>query len=151
MSRNFDVVFKIYRRVLLETPELRDYKATGIVIQAYLRDGYQHLKDIIALAKERNLPMPVRLVKGAYWDAETVEGDAHSFNAPQFLNKEETDIHFRQLILKILEAHPHLKLALASHNFSDHAFAEAAKEKLYAGWQKAVSRTRDWEPHEGAE
>jgi glycerol kinase len=28
---------------------------------------------------------------------------------------------------------------------------EVAKEKLYAGWQKAVSRTRDWEPHEGAE
>ena len=28
---------------------------------------------------------------------------------------------------------------------------EAAKEKLYAGWQKAVSRTRDWEPHEDAE
>jgi len=25
---------------------------------------------------------------------------------------------------------------------------EAEKEKLYAGWQKAVSRTRDWEPHE---
>ncbi len=126
-----DVVFKIYRRVLLETPELHDYKATGIVIQAYLRDGAKHLKEIVALAKERNLPMPVRLVKGAYWDAETVEGDAHSFNAPQFLNKEETDIHFRQLILKILEAHPHLKLALASHNFSDHGFAEAAKELFY--------------------
>lgn len=126
-----DVVFKIYRRVLLETAELHDYKATGIVIQAYLRDGYQHLKEIIALAKERGLPMPVRLVKGAYWDAETVEGDAHSFNAPQFLNKEETDIHFRQLILKILESHPHLKLALASHNFSDHGFAEAAKELFY--------------------
>ncbi len=126
-----DVVFKIYRRVLLETVELRDYKSTGIVIQAYLRDGFIHLKEIIALAKERGLPMPVRLVKGAYWDAETVEGDAHSFNAPQFLNKEETDIHFRQLILKILESHPHLKLALASHNFSDHGFAEAAKEILY--------------------
>jgi RHH-type proline utilization regulon transcriptional repressor/proline dehydrogenase/delta 1-pyrroline-5-carboxylate dehydrogenase len=126
-----DVVFKIYRRVLLETAELQDYQATGIVIQAYLRDGYQHLKEVIALAKERNLPMPVRLVKGAYWDAETVEGDAHSFNAPQFLNKEETDIHFRQLVLKILESHPHLKLALASHNFSDHGFAEAAKELFY--------------------
>jgi glycerol kinase len=25
---------------------------------------------------------------------------------------------------------------------------EAEKEKLYAGWQKAVERTRDWEPHE---
>jgi glycerol kinase len=25
---------------------------------------------------------------------------------------------------------------------------EAAKEKLYAGWKKAVERTRDWEDHE---
>jgi len=25
---------------------------------------------------------------------------------------------------------------------------EAGKEKLYAGWKKAVERTRDWEPHE---
>lgn len=126
-----DIVFKIYRRVLLETPELRDYKATGIVIQAYLRDAYKHLKEVIELARERGHLMPVRLVKGAYWDAETVEGDAHSFNAPQFLNKEETDIHFRQLILKIYDAHPHLKLAIASHNFSDHGFAEAAKELFY--------------------
>jgi len=126
-----DVVFKIYKKVLLETAELKDYADTGIVIQAYLRDGYKHLLEIIELAKTRNLSMPVRIVKGAYWDAETVEGDAHSFNAPQFLNKEETDIHFRQLVLKVLESHPHLKLALASHNFSDHAFAEAAKELLY--------------------
>jgi glycerol kinase len=29
--------------------------------------------------------------------------------------------------------------------------AEDEKEKLYAGWQKAVARTRDWEPHETAE
>ncbi|MBY0415693.1 MAG: proline dehydrogenase family protein, partial [Bdellovibrionales bacterium] len=71
-----DVVFKIYRKVLLETDELKSYKATGIVIQAYLRDGNDHLKEIVALASLRGIPMPVRLVKGAYWDAETVEGDA---------------------------------------------------------------------------
>lgn len=126
-----DIVFKIYKRLLLETPELKNYESTGIVIQAYLRDASIHLQEIIDLARTRGLTMPVRLVKGAYWDAETVEGDAHSFNAPQFLNKEETDIHFRQLIVKIYEAHPHLKLALASHNFSDHAFARATKEILY--------------------
>lgn len=126
-----DIVFKIYKRVLLETPELSDYQSTGIVIQAYLRDASKHLQEIIELSQKRGLMMPVRLVKGAYWDAETVEADAHSFNAPQFLNKEETDIHFRQLIVKIYEAHPHLKLALASHNFADHAFARATKEILY--------------------
>ena len=35
--------------------------------------------------------------------------------------------------------------------FFEPQLEETAKEKLYAGWQKAVSRTRDWEPHEGAE
>jgi RHH-type proline utilization regulon transcriptional repressor/proline dehydrogenase/delta 1-pyrroline-5-carboxylate dehydrogenase len=126
-----DIVFKIYKKLLLETPELQDYKATGIVIQAYLRDGFTHLKEIIELAKARNIVMPVRLVKGAYWDAETVEGNAHNFNAPQFLNKEETDIHFRQLIYKIFEAYPHLKLCIASHNFADHAFSEALREARF--------------------
>ncbi|MCK6594308.1 MAG: bifunctional proline dehydrogenase/L-glutamate gamma-semialdehyde dehydrogenase [Bacteriovoracaceae bacterium] len=126
-----DIVFEIYKRLLLETSELKDYADTGIVLQAYLRDGAKHLREIIDLAKERKLSMPVRIVKGAYWDAETVEGDAHGFNAPQFLNKEETDIHFRQLVVEILKAHQHLKLCLASHNFSDHAFAEAVREKLY--------------------
>jgi len=126
-----DIVFKIYKRLLLSTEELKSYHATGIVLQAYLRDASKHLNEIIELAKERNISMPVRIVKGAYWDAETVEGDAHSFNAPQFLNKEETDIHFRQLIVMIYKAHPHLKLCLASHNFSDHAFAEALKEKMF--------------------
>jgi glycerol kinase len=28
---------------------------------------------------------------------------------------------------------------------------ETEKEKLYAGWRKAVERTRDWEPHEDAQ
>ncbi|CBW26873.1 putative proline dehydrogenase [Halobacteriovorax marinus SJ] len=126
-----DIVFKVYRKVLLETEELKDYKATGIVLQAYLRDAYKHLLEIVELAKERGIIMPIRLVKGAYWDAETVEADAHSFDAPEFLNKEETDLHFRQIIIKIFDFNPHVQLCLASHNFSDHAFAEALRENKY--------------------
>ncbi len=126
-----DIVFDIWKRILLETPELKDFSNTGIVLQAYLRDGAKHFKDILELAKIRGFSMPVRIVKGAYWDAETVEGDAHGFNAPQFLNKEETDIHFRQLVHEMLKNHKHIKLCLASHNFSDHAFAEALREKMY--------------------
>lgn len=126
-----DVVFKIYKKVLLETKDLHNYAATGIVVQAYLRDGYKHLAEVVELAKERGLTMPIRLVKGAYWDAETVEADAHSFNAPEFLNKEETDLHFRQLVVQTMEAHPHIQLCLASHNFSDHCFAEVLRSKYY--------------------
>lgn len=126
-----DIVFEIWKRILLETPELKDFKDTGIVLQAYLRDGAKHFREILDLAKARGYAMPVRIVKGAYWDAETVEGDAHGFNAPQFLNKEETDIHFRQLVIEMLKNHQHIKLCLASHNFSDHAFAEAVREKMF--------------------
>jgi RHH-type proline utilization regulon transcriptional repressor/proline dehydrogenase/delta 1-pyrroline-5-carboxylate dehydrogenase len=127
-----DIVFKVYSRVLLETEELKDFQQTGIVLQAYLRDAYEHLEEIAELAKARGLRMPIRIVKGAYWDAETVEADAHSFDAPEFLNKEETDLNFRQLIVKIFEFDPHVQLCLASHNFADHCFAEVLREKKYS-------------------
>jgi RHH-type proline utilization regulon transcriptional repressor/proline dehydrogenase/delta 1-pyrroline-5-carboxylate dehydrogenase len=126
-----DIVFYCYSRVLLETQELADYQQTGIVLQAYLRDGCAHLEDIVELARKRGHIMPIRIVKGAYWDAETVEADAHSFDAPEFLNKEETDLNFRQLIVKIMESDPHVQLCLASHNFADHCFAEVLREKRF--------------------
>ncbi len=127
-----DIVFKVWKKVLLDTPELQGFKNTGIVLQAYLRDATDHLEDIIDLAKQRNLVFPVRLVKGAYWDAETVEAQAHGHNAPEFLNKEETDIHFRQLIWKIFQSHPQLQLCLASHNFADHTYSEVLRKKHFA-------------------
>lgn len=126
-----DVVFKIFKKLLLETEELRDYQQTGIVVQAYLRDGADHLREVVALAKERGLTMPIRLVKGAYWDAETVEANAHGYDAPEFLNKEETDINFRQMINEIFASYPHIQLCIASHNFSDHAFAVALRDSQY--------------------
>ena len=126
-----DMVLDIYSQVLQETDELQDYTQTGIVLQGYLRDAYLHLEKIIALAKNRNIIMPIRLVKGAYWDAETVEADAHSFDAPEFLNKEETDIHYRQLIIEILKNYPYVQLCLGGHNLRDHCFAEVVREEFY--------------------
>jgi RHH-type transcriptional regulator, proline utilization regulon repressor / proline dehydrogenase / delta 1-pyrroline-5-carboxylate dehydrogenase len=122
-----DLVLKIYAKVLLETPELTHYEQTGIVVQAYLRDGSKHLMDVVDLARKRNLRMPIRLVKGAYWDAETIEGEAHQFIPPQFLNKEESDLHFRQIAYLALKNHEHIQLAIGSHNLQDHAFVESMR------------------------
>ncbi len=126
-----DCVLDIYAKVLLETAELADFQQTAIVVQAYLRDGHKHLMDVLELARKRNLLMPIRLVKGAYWDAETIEGDAHSFDAPQFLNKEETDLNFRQMIHEIFVHGQYLQLCIASHNFQDHCFAETLREEKF--------------------
>lgn len=126
-----DLILEIYSRTLRETPELENYQQTGIVVQTYLRDCAPFLRKVIELAKQRKLIMPIRLVKGAYWDEETIEARAHNAVAPQFLNKEETDLHFRQMIILALEAPEALQACIASHNISDHIWTEVARETYY--------------------
>lgn len=126
-----DIIFTIFKRVLLETEELHDFKSVGIALQAYLRDAYAHFLEILELAKRRRITMPIRLVKGAYWDAETIEAQAFSFDAPEFLNKEESDISFRQLTIMIMGNYPHVQLCLGSHNLQDNCFAEALRMVRY--------------------
>ena len=122
-----DQVLAIYQKVLLEDPQLSDYAQTGVVLQAYVRDADQHLDKIIALAKKRQLTLPIRLVKGAYWDAETVDAMAHSYDPPQFINKKETDHHFGQMMVKILKNFPHVQLCVGGHNLTDHCYSEALR------------------------
>ncbi|MGR3220018.1 MAG: bifunctional proline dehydrogenase/L-glutamate gamma-semialdehyde dehydrogenase [Candidatus Anammoxibacter sp.] len=131
-----DLAFTIFKRVLLETDELTGFTSVGIAVQAYLRDAYIHLVEIIELAAVRKITMPIRLVKGAYRDAETIEACAFNYDAPQFLNKEESDLHFRQLIIVIMKSHPHVQLCLASHNLRDHCFADALRKLRFSGLPK---------------
>ena len=126
-----DMVFAIYKKLLLEDEYLKDYQQTGLVVQAYLRDAHKHLQEVMGLARERGLIMPIRLVKGAYWDAETVEAHAHSYDPPQFINKDETDLIYRKLMVVILKNAPHVQLCLGGHNLSDHCYAEAVRKSYF--------------------
>ncbi len=126
-----DLTFAMLRRALDDTPELRDWPDIGIIVQAYLRDAGRHLNEVIAYARQRGVVMPLRLVKGAYWDAETIESAAHDVQAPQFLNKAETDAAYQLLTLACLRAGDAVQLCLGSHNLRDHCFAEAARARLF--------------------
>ncbi len=126
-----DLNFQVLCRLLSSNPDLNAYPYLGIAVQAYLRDAADHLDEIIGFSQERGVRMPIRLVKGAYWDQETIEADAHGFDAPQFLNKVESDLHFQQLCIRILEHPDEVQLCLGSHNLRDHCFARAAREILY--------------------
>ena len=48
----------------------------GVVVQAYLRDSRDDLAAVIAVSALRERPLMVRLVKGAYWDTETIQARA---------------------------------------------------------------------------
>jgi RHH-type transcriptional regulator, proline utilization regulon repressor / proline dehydrogenase / delta 1-pyrroline-5-carboxylate dehydrogenase len=117
--------------VLAATPDLDDFRDFGFVVQAYLRDAVPFVEQVAVLARQRGHRIQVRLVKGAYWDAETAEAAAYDVPAPTFWNKVETDIHFQQLALYILQRSDILALAVGSHNLREHAFAETARAQLY--------------------
>ncbi len=113
---------------VLSEPELSDGPSTGIVLQAYLRESPDQLEQVLAWARsvEREPPLVVRLVKGAYWDHEVVAARQHGWTPPVFEEKAESDRNFEQLTRRLLEGWPHVRPAVASHNLRSVAHAVAA-------------------------
>ncbi len=125
-----DLTLALYRS-LMEEPEFRGYPHTGIVIQAYLREGEKDLHEVIRWAREGGFRFTVRLVKGAYWDQEVIHARQNNWPVPVFTNKYETDANFEHLAGIILRNSRYLKLACASHNIrSIAAVAELSKDLL---------------------
>ncbi|NEQ30537.1 MAG: L-glutamate gamma-semialdehyde dehydrogenase [Leptolyngbya sp. SIO4C5] len=117
------------KKVLLED-EFRDRSDIGVTLQAYLRDSYGDLKDLVEWAKERGTPLTVRLVKGAYWDQETIKAVQHDWPQPVYSHKESTDANFERMTRLLLENHASLYAAIGSHNVRSQAYAMAIAETL---------------------
>ena len=124
-----DTTLKILKQLLLE-PEFRDRTDLGVTLQAYLRDSYTDLKDLIEWAKERGVPLTVRLVKGAYWDQETIKAVQKDWDQPVFNDKESTDANFEAMTRLLLEHHEFLYAAIGTHNVRSAASAIAIAESL---------------------
>ncbi len=116
-------------RSLMEEPEFREYPHTGIVLQAYLKETEEDLKQMLEWAANGNFQFTIRLVKGAYWDQELIAARQKNWPSPVFTKKYETDANFERLARIILENKDRVKLACASHNIrSISAVVEMAKD-----------------------
>lgn len=93
-----------------------DYPHLGIVFQAYLRSVDDDVSGLIDWAKEEKLPISIRLVKGAYWDYETVMAKQNDWPVPVWTHKPESDMAFERVSKMILENHEICHYACASHN-----------------------------------
>ena len=127
-----DLTLTLFRS-LLGDPELAAARA-GIVIQAYLRDSTRDLADLLAWSAEHRRRFSVRLVKGAYWDAETVLARAHGWPVPVYEHKGDTDASFERGTRLLLEhragSDPTVQPAFASHNVRSIAHAIAVADDL---------------------
>ena len=100
----------------LEDKDLDGYPHVGIAMQAYLRDCLQDLEGWATWCKKQKRSITVRLVKGAYWDYETILARQNDWPIPVFTEKRATDANFERCSEFILRNHEYIKLALGSHN-----------------------------------
>jgi RHH-type proline utilization regulon transcriptional repressor/proline dehydrogenase/delta 1-pyrroline-5-carboxylate dehydrogenase len=124
-----DVTLRIFREVLDED-EFRDWPDVGIAIQAYLRDCAADLETLARWAERRGTPVWVRLVKGAYWDYETIVAAQQDWPVPVFTHKWESDANYERLTRFLLERYRVLRPAFGSHNVRSLAHALATAQAL---------------------
>jgi RHH-type proline utilization regulon transcriptional repressor/proline dehydrogenase/delta 1-pyrroline-5-carboxylate dehydrogenase len=123
-----DLTLEVFKS-LLDEEEFRDYRDAGLVLQAYLRDADHDLTGLLAWARKRGRPVNLRLVKGAYWDYETVIAAQEGWPVPVFTHKPDTDAMYEKLTRSMLEAADVVRPAFASHNVRSLAVAvETARE-----------------------
>lgn len=107
----------------------------GLAMQAYLRSGDEDAKGIIDWAKSHSRVITVRLVKGAYWDYETIHAEQMGWPVPVWGRKGETDACFERMSRAFIDSTPMgkgeggVKLALGSHNVRSIAASLAEVER----------------------
>ena len=93
------------------------FDGIGIVVQAYQKRAPYVLDYLANLAKNANKRFMVRLVKGAYWDAEIKHSQEQGLsNYPVFTRKFHTDISYQACVKKLLENHQYIYPQFATHN-----------------------------------
>src|SRR5947207_5567185 len=134
---NFDMESYAHKNTTLELfktifagEEFKDWPHAGIVIQAYLRDSEVDLRDLIEWGRARGTRFAVRLVKGAYWDYETIKSRQNGWDCPVYFQKQESDVNFEALTQLLLENESIVTAAFGSHNVRSIAYAQALAGEL---------------------
>ncbi len=124
-----DFTIELFQRCVMQV----NFNA-GLAMQAYLRSGVDDAKRMCEWAIRNKRKVSVRLVKGAYWDAETIKSELHGWPNPVWAQKWQTDRCFEQMTEVFLDACPRKQgdagvcLALGSHNARSIAAALAGLE-----------------------
>jgi len=124
-----DLTLALFKSIF-EEPEFAQKPAIGIAVQAYLRDCEADLRDLVAWARQHRRPLAIRLVKGAYWDYETILAQQRGWPIPVWQRKPESDANYEKLTVFLLENIDLITPNFASHNVRSVAHAIAQAERL---------------------
>ena len=106
----------VFEAVALD-PDLGDWQGLGFVVQAYQKRAPLVLDWIIDLASRCGRRIMVRLVKGAYWDAEIKRAQVEGLeDYPVFTRKAYTDVSYLACARKLMAARDRIYPQFATHN-----------------------------------
>jgi len=111
-----DMSLSIFESVLM-SESIKGWDGFGLAVQAYQKRAWSLIDWLVDLGKRSGHKIPVRLVKGAYWDTEIKYAQIDGLAGyPVFTRKVSTDISYLACASKLL-AHPNeIYPQFATHN-----------------------------------
>ena len=122
---------------LLSDPELAGWNGFGVCVQAYGKRAPFMLDWLYGIAKKYDRRIMVRLVKGAYWDAEIKRAQVLGLDGfPVFTRKACSDVSFLSCSTKLLNMTDRIYPQFATHNaHSVSAILELARVRGEANYE----------------
>ena len=109
---SLEIFEQVYRH-----PGLANYHGLGLAVQAYQKRALPVIDWLAQLARDLRKRMPLRLVKGAYWDTEIKRAQIQGLAAyPVFTRKSATDVSYLACARRLLAARDAFLPQFATHN-----------------------------------
>ncbi len=111
-----ELTLDVFARVLAD-PSLAGWDGFGVAVQGYQKRAPHVIAWLLDLARRLDRRLPVRLVKGAYWDTEVKRAQERGLaDYPVFTRKAMTDLCYMSCARRLLAARPLLYPQFATHN-----------------------------------
>lgn len=118
--------------IVFSDPSLNGWEGLGLAVQSYQKRAPYVIDWLIQLSMQHQRRIMVRLIKGAYWDAEIKQSQLFGFaEYPVFTRKQATDVSFIACAKKLLAHTKYIYSQFGTHN----AYSVAAVLEM-AGTQK---------------
>ncbi|GAB4353316.1 MAG: bifunctional proline dehydrogenase/L-glutamate gamma-semialdehyde dehydrogenase PutA [Gammaproteobacteria bacterium] len=115
-AERLDLSLMILSRVMRRS-ELRDWEGLGLAVQAYQKRAMAEVEWLAGQARDAGRRLMVRLVKGAYWDAEIKRAQERGLDGyPVFTRKVNTDLAYLVCAQRLLRERERFFPQFATHN-----------------------------------
>jgi len=115
-TERLNMSLDIFNLVITDS-SVQGWSGLGLAVQAYQLRASSTLHWVIALAQSLQCKIPVRLVKGAYWDSEIKRTQVNGIkNYPVFTSKQATDVSYLACSTLILSYPDEIYPQFATHN-----------------------------------